>query len=207
MGMNGGRQCVIEATSLKQFFHGELETVLGRRDSDLSADGRAYLVNLLLQYSRSEHCFEWYERRLTLRPLAMLYGEAAHAGNLREKRLLLRRLGDIALFIAGMFGPSLERKPVGVDYYIDMGGCAYDWLSDSLSASGGGALSADTFRELARKFEEIVDALDELAGNSGARRQHDLLSLYQRWLLTGDAAVADRLRRKGVDTGAPQTWH
>ncbi len=209
MAVNREQPGLIEATSLKQYFHAELEGVLERRDSNLSVDARAYLINLLLQYSRSEHCFEWYEKRLTLRPLAMLYGEAVQADSLHERRMLLRRLGDIALFVAGMFGPSLERKAVGLDYYINMGGGAYDWLSESLTRTGAGAPVADTFGELASRFEELVDALDELAGNSCSRRQRDLLTMYGRWLRTGDKALANRMRRDGIEVGATDTctWH
>jgi hypothetical protein len=82
---------------------------------------------------------------------------------------MLRRLGDIALFIAGMFSPSLKRKVVGVDYYINMGGGAYDWLSDSLASTGDRSLDWKTFRELAENFQDMVFVLDDFAGNSGMR--------------------------------------
>jgi len=37
----------------------------------------------------------------------------------------MQRLGDTALFIAGVFADSLNRKLVDVDYYVAMGGTAY----------------------------------------------------------------------------------
>ena len=58
---------------------------------------------------------------------------------------------------------------VGVDYYIGMGGGAYDWLSDSLATTGDSSLDWRTFRELAENFEEMVFVLDDVAGNSGMR--------------------------------------
>ncbi len=181
---------LIEATSLRAYFHEELNGVLERRQAPLSEDTRAYMVNLLYQFSRSDRFFEWYEQRVTLRPLAMLYGEAVHARSLHERRAMLRRLGDIALFIAGVFGPSLKRKPVGIDYYINMGGGAYDWLSDSLASSGEGSLKSQTFHELAENFTDMVMALDEFASTSGMRGDPDLSDLDGQWResLRGTAA-------------------
>ena len=158
---------LIKATSLKAYFHQELGRLLDRREPGLSQEVRAYLVNLLQQFSRSERFFEWYGERMTLRPLALLYGEAVEAPSLQEKRLLLRRLGDVALFVAGVFAPSLEHKVVGVGYYIDMGCRAYDTLSDSLENTRSRSLGGRTFRELAENFAEMVSVLDEFAEHSG----------------------------------------
>ncbi len=172
---------LIETTSLKAYFHDEINGVLDRRHASLSEDARAYTVNLMYHFSRADRFFEWYEKRVSLRPLAMLYGEAVHAQSLHERRLMLRRLGDIALFMAGVFGPSLDRKPVGVDYYINMGGGAYDWLSESLAASGEGTLRWQTFHELAENFADMVRALDEFAATSGLRGDPERVALDEEW--------------------------
>lgn len=186
---------LIETTSLKAFFHDEINGVLDRRHPSLSEDARAYTVNLLYQFSRSDRFFEWYEQRIDLRPLAMLYGEAVQTQSLHERRQMLRRLGDIALFMAGVFGPSLERKPVGLDYYINMGGGAYDWLSESLAASGEKSLRWQIFHELAENFAQMVRALDEFAASSGLRGDPDRIALDEAW--------RDSLRR----ANAPEPRH
>ncbi|GJL81269.1 MAG: hypothetical protein DHS20C01_09030 [marine bacterium B5-7] len=160
---------LIETTSLKSYFHDSISTILDKNESDVGDDTRAYLINLLQHFSRSDRFFEWFEQRTTLRPLALLYGEAVQARNVSERRAMLRRLGDVALFVAGIFRPSLERKVVGVDYYINMGGGAYDSLSDSLAHTGKSSLNWQTFKELAGNFETIVDVLDEFAESSGLR--------------------------------------
>ncbi|KAA3623587.1 MAG: hypothetical protein DWQ08_11370 [Proteobacteria bacterium] len=198
---------VVEAKSLKAYFHDELNRVLDNQGTEIGDDTRAYLVNLLHHYSRSDRVFEWYEKRVSLRPLAMLYGEALQARNLHERRLMLRRLGDIALFIAGIFSPSLERKPVGVGYYIDMGGSAYEWLSDSLASTRDRSLPSTTFRELAENFEIMVNALDDFAGASGMRGDRELVSLYRKWSETHREEHADKLRRRGLDIDTGATRH
>lgn len=199
---------LIEATSLKAYFHDELNGILERRHQDFSDDTRAYMVNLLHQFSRSEQCFEWYQERVTLRPLAMLYGEALHARNLHERRQMLRRLGDIALFIAGLFGPSLERKCVGVDYYINMGGSAYDWLSDSLATTHDRSLQSETFRELAQNFEEMVMALDALAATSGMRGNPEFNAIKEQWrALRQQPSPSQPTVRSEATTRTRRTWH
>jgi hypothetical protein len=199
---------LIEATSLKAYFHEELNGILDRLHQDLSDDTRAYMVNLLHQFSRSDQFYEWYEERVTLRPLAMLYGEALHARNLHERRQMLRRLGDIALFIAGLFGPSLERKCVGVEYYINMGGSAYDWLSDSLSATRDRSLQAQTFREMALNFEEMVMALDALAACSGMRGNPEFNAIKEQWReLPNQPSLQHATVSREPATGNRRTWH
>lgn len=199
---------LIEATSLKAYFHEELNGILDRLHQDLSDDTRAYMVNLLHQFSRSDRFFEWYEERVTLRPLAMLYGEALHARNLHERRQMLRRLGDIALFIAGLFGPSLERKCVGVEYYINMGGSAYDSLSDSLAATRDRSLQSKTFRELAQNFAEMVMALDALAASSGMRGNPEFNAIRDQWrALPKQASLHHATVKREPTSGNPRTWH
>src|SRR5262245_49044022 len=46
-----------------------------------------------------------------------------------EQRARLKQIGDISLFVSGFFSDSLRRKLVDVDYYVSVGGCAYEALS------------------------------------------------------------------------------
>ena len=121
---------------------------------------------------------------------------------------MLRRLGDIALFIAGLFGPSLERKTVGVDYYINMGGGAYDWLSDSLAATGDRSLSWRTFRELAENFEAMVATLDDFADSSGMRGKVDVIGTEGTAAESGGAPADEKSGLMlEVVCGSERTWH
>ena len=75
-----------------------------------------------------------------------------------RKRESLRQIGDVSLFISGFFSDSLHRKLVDVDYYVSIGGCAYNALSrvetDTFSS---------VFAELGEKFVGFVDVLSEVS--------------------------------------------
>ena len=196
---------VIEATSLTSYFRESFSEILEQRDTRVSSDAEAYVVNLLVHYSRSDRFFGLSQGSRGLKPLAMLYGDAVQANNTQERAINLRRLGDVALFVAGMFGPSLTNKATGINYYISMGGGAYDWLSSDLEQQPARATHSSTFRELAERFEDIVDSLDEMAEQSTLRGNRDLLTLYEKWLRTGDPKTASQLTNKGLSLGTVST--
>ena len=73
-----------------------------------------------------------------------------------------------------------------VDYYIQLGECAYG----SLARHGDPALG-DVFDELAGKFGKCVDVLSEVSERSALTSNADLLRLYEKWIRT-------RSRRSGA---------
>ena len=106
---------------------------------------------------------------------------------------LLRRLGDTSLFISGFFPDSLARRSslVDVDYYIAMGGRAYDAVARH-------ALERSLWDELADKFRLLVDLLNEVSERTMASTDAGLVRLYERWLKTGSDRLAAMLLRQGV---------
>src|SRR5262249_18692392 len=112
-------------------------------------------------------------------PLAMRLAKAMDAGGVRQ-RAGLREVGDASLFISGFFSDSLNRGVVDVDYYVTIGGYAYNALS---------RVERDTcspvFAELAAKFLGFVDVLSEVSERSACASNGEILRLYERWLRTG----------------------
>jgi hypothetical protein len=92
----------------------------------------------------------------------------------------LRELGDVALFVAGVFAESFNRKLIDVDYYAAMGGSAYARLADSLRTSASGRPFSGMFEELAAKFTDFTDVLGEVAEHPEVRHHRDVLRLYER---------------------------
>src|SRR5512138_2351485 len=90
-------------------------------------------------------------------PLAVRLARALESAGLQQ-RATLKEIGDVSLFVSGFFSDSLNRKLVDVDYYISIGGRAYNALSrvetDSFSA---------VFAELGEKFVGFVDVLTEIS--------------------------------------------
>ena len=107
-----------------------------------------------------------------------------------ERLARLRALGDRALFQAGFFGESLQRRVVGVSYYSEIGQTAYHRVS-----VGTGS---EVFRELATGFPEFVELLAEVGGRARGSASVDLLRLYDRYRETGCERVRRRLARHGL---------
>jgi hypothetical protein len=110
-----------------------------------------------------------------------------------EQRASLKQIGDVSLFVSGFFADSLRRKLVDVDYYVSIGGVAYQALSrDETDAF------SPAFAELAEKFIAFVDVLSEVSERSSCASNMDLLRLYERWLKTGSRRSGQLLVERGV---------
>ena len=125
-------------------------------------------------------------------PLAVRLGRALDSGGM-EQRTSLREIGDVSLFISGFFADSLTRKLVDIDYYISIGGCAYNVLS---------RVETDTFSpvfaELAERFVDFVDVIAEVSERTSCTSNADLLRLYERWQRTGSRRSGQLLIEHGV---------
>lgn len=187
---------VITSTNVGEYFHHALNSALSNQQIDATADTIHYVVHLLADFSRSERLYENTEHGYGLKPLALIYAEAVYSTNPSERRLALRRLGDVALFICGLFSHSLNRAMVDLDYYVAMGGGAYAELSGR--AVQPNAL-APVFGELSNKFTDFVDALAEVGEDANFSNDSNLLRSYENWLQTGSKRAARQLRHAGIE--------
>jgi hypothetical protein len=144
-----------------------------------------YVVQLLAGYLQQK-------QEDAAEPLALKLSRALDGGGFQQ-RTTLRQIGDTSLFISGFFSDSLRRKLVDVDYYVSIGGYAYN----TLSRQETDALSP-VFAELADKFAGFVDVLSEVSERSSCASNSDLLRLYERWLKTGSARSGQLLIERGV---------
>lgn len=160
---------VIQAAHLSAYFHDAVQSAASERH--LSADHATlhYLAMLLCQYARSEQVFDYDQQRLHLRPLALLYGEALEASSTGERRLWLRRLGDLALFAGGLFAGRLSRRFQDLDYCVAMGGNAYSYLQQTSTRPNERA-QAVVFGELADQFGRFVELVAVVTGRPGDAR-------------------------------------
>lgn len=193
-----GRDLIVDA-NVKDFFRGLVDSAVAENGLEATDDTVHYVVNLLTSFARSDHFFEWTTAGRAIQPLALTYAEALDAGSLEERHHALRRLGDVALFIAGMFSQSLNRKSVDVDYYISMGGNAYGSLSDSSRNVLRWQALSDVFRELAQSFAAFVEVLAEVREEARLGSDTDILRLYEVWVRTGSRHAARQLRKVGID--------
>lgn len=193
------RQSLTTHTDLRHFFRDSVNCALQNQGVEAEHSTILYVVNLLTTFAHAENLFEKSEEGVGLKPLAMHYRDALHSSSPCERRIALQRLGDCALFIAGIFSDSLERKAVDLDYYVSMGGNAYACLADIRERRINDAALGDIFAELAEKFVAFVDILNEVGEGLSRRSHSDLLRLYEVWLRTGSERARKRLREHGME--------
>lgn len=181
--------------NLQDYFRTSIDDVVSRQQVDIDPHAAHYVVNMLTLFSRSDELYEDDGEVYGLRPLALMLADAADADSAEQRTQLLQRIGDVALFISGFFSDGLASKAVDVDYYIQMGGTAYGSLSEEVRGSVRGRAVADVFRELALKFQVVVDILNEISDGPSDR---DLLRAYEVWRRTGSKRAEQLLRKNGV---------
>lgn len=190
---------IVEAANVESFFHESVTDSISSQNLDVCDETVVYLTHLLSRYVRSDELFEQDEEGMQLKPLAVLYCSAAGARDLQARRDYLRKLGDLALFISGWFAHNLERRRVGVRYYVQMGECAYEWLSECRTATVRDRVFAKIFQDLAAHFSEMRDVISEIHMSVETRTDSDLLGLYELWQRSGSVRAAEMLHSEGID--------
>ena len=198
MGYRSGEGRVMPVHDLRDYFRTSIDEVIVEQGVELDPHAAHYVVNMMTLFARSEELCEDDGDRFGVRPLAIMLADAADAPSQEHRNQTLQRIGDVALFIAGFFADSLARKAVDVDYYIYMGENAYGSLSEEVRGTFRGNAFADIYRELALKFQLLIDVLNEVraAGCSGS--DADLLRTYEIWRKTGSKRAEKLLRQQGV---------
>lgn len=184
---------VLSSQSIKEFFRDLLQRAMENQRARVQPFTELYIVNLLHEYLLSEMLYvqandgSWQQR-----PLALLLKEALEE-NGPARVQMLRRLGDTSLFVSGFFPDSLARRSslVDVDYYIAMGGRAYD----AVAVIAG---ERDLWGELSSRFRLLVDLLNEVSDRTLASSNAGLVRLYERFMKTGSERLANLLAGHGV---------
>src|SRR5438477_975774 len=192
-GGNLAEKPILSSQSIRDFFRDLLTRAIENQRARVQPFTELYLVNLLHEFLAAEALYvqaddgSWQQK-----PLAFLLRDAlAEEGPAKVQ--MLRRLGDVSLFVSGFFPDSLARRSslVDVDYYIAMGGRASDAVARP-------AAERSLWEELADKFRLLVDLLNEVSERTLASTDAGLLRLYERWMKTGSERLATALVRQGV---------
>lgn len=178
---------VVTRASAVEYFKELVDGALEHQHLAASELTSYYVVQLLAGFLQRRP-----EDRDQDEPLAIRLAQALETGGVRQ-RLGLKEVGDVSLFVSGFFSDSLARKLVDVDYYAQIGGCAYQTLSRVESDT-----FSPVFAELAEKFVSFVDVLSEVSERTSCGSNADLLRLYERWLRTGSRRSGQLLVERGV---------
>ena len=188
---------LITDLTAQEYFQEAVEIAVSNQQLQVCTETTTYLSNLLTNYIHTERLYDRTPEWIIIKPLAQIYFDALESQLLEDRLNNLRRLGDVALFISGLFAQSLYSSLVNIDYYISMGGIAYSTLSDSGTRSNTLDLR-DVFSELSRKFSDIVNVLSEVAEIINLNNCTNTVRLYEIWMHTGSARVAEKLKRQGI---------
>jgi hypothetical protein len=192
---------ILPSPNVREFFRECVDEALARQRLEAADHTVHYVVNLLTLFSRAE---ELYDEGEGLRPLAAMLRDAVDAPTDPHRDRAMRRLGDVALFVAGFFPDYFARRSVDVDYYIRMGGSAYSWLAERARYSAQVRAFGEIFAELGEKFGAFVEVIGEVSEQGRTYTPADIMRLYELWLRTGSARASRRLRELGIEpaTGA-----
>jgi hypothetical protein len=172
--------------NLTEFFRDLLQSAMHSQAVHSSEDTEFYLVQLLEGFAHVPR--DWFARPLALEYLESFHSPVAHRYG------KLKRVGDTALFVSGLFMESLHRQLVSSDYYVQLGRTAYAHLSELTGEGGRG----DLFAELAERFSDFVRVLAEISFESLFRGDVHTLRVYTRWMYTRSERDARWLLRHGV---------
>ncbi len=184
-------------TEPRAFFYEQITQAL--QDLRVSAipETEFYLVNLLNQFVSAENLYiRDADGHMREEPLAMMLKEAIETPTSSNQRLMFRHVGDVSLYTAGYFQESLHRKSAPIDYYITLGGQAYQQVArrEDLGAK------QKMFEELSTKFSAFVDVLSRVGEKTNflAQNERDLLRVYEIWLKTKSERAAKALQEAGI---------
>ena len=172
------------SATVAEFFRECLTSAIKNQGVDTTEPTEFYLVNLLSNYTKAPVDDE---------PLGLKLAQSVYATP-DERVRHLREVGDTSLYVSGFFSESLERKLVDVGYYIQLGGSAYAELARLHRTREP---FGEVWSELGAKFPRFVEVLNEIS-ESTAMSNASVVQLYERWLKTGSAWIARRLRARGV---------
>lgn len=190
-----------ESPSLELYFTEQLQEHGQSLRPPPAEDTLWYLSTMLARFGRSEQLFAYEDGRLDLRPLALLYGDAMEAEDDHKRCLFLQQLGDMALFLGALFPGRFSKRGIQQDYVVGMGGGAYDYLADNARQN------RHVFQELANTFAKILDLVATACSRDTGLDDSTILALYQRWLQTGNPAIARQLEGLGIALPDTATLH
>ncbi|MCB1692588.1 MAG: hypothetical protein KDI19_07465 [Pseudomonadales bacterium] len=186
---------------LADYFRERLEVLADELAPPPHEDTLWYMGNMLARFGDSEQLYSYDHGAVTIRPLALLYKDAVDASDHRTRCLILRQLGDLALFLGALFPENFARRGIRKDYFVGMGGSAYDYLSENANHH------RHIFSELASTFTRMLELVARACARESAFDATDILNLYQRWRQTRDPVIADQLRALGVDVSDADRIH
>lgn len=189
--------------NLGLYFRRQVKEALAGQGLAPSEDVEFYLVHILCRFAKTENLYPPNgEGKCEDRALALRLYDAAFVEPADKKFYHYKSLGDSALYHAGVFYDGFYNKVVDVDYYIKMGGLAYQTLANLRTRSLNHM--ADVFCDLSVGFGQFVEVLNLCCERNKVHNNHDLLKLLDRYQKTKSVKAKKILEDRGI---APEVIH
>jgi hypothetical protein len=185
------------APNISQYFQEVISDAIRARQVEATEAAASYLVSLLCDYAHPDE-----EAGSTFnRPLTFILRDAMNlVGAERFRRL--RGLGDHSLYALGFFGGHIKLKGIDPGYVSTVGSTAYREAASMLRLKAQKTEQAPSvLSELAAKFDRFAEVLRDIADGTlacGARDERSVVKIYERWLKTGSARLAEELGSHGI---------
>jgi hypothetical protein len=175
------KRFILESSEISQW-----HTLVSEAEQDygcqLDETMQSYLVFTLMRFCK--------DQQLNAQPLALDYLSSHHLpGNLRNEQL--RHIGDQCLLVSGLFPQTVEKRQVGVDYYVNIGRSAYHHIS-TITQQG----IAELYLQLAESFILLMDLLQTIRQYSAPALQP--IAAMDLWHKTGSRAAFQQISENGV---------
>lgn len=185
-----------------EYFHGIVSGAVTNLKARVSEHSQLYLAQLLKNFIPTENFYPTDAAGNPAETLTQQLAVALEEENSEMRAARLQKLGDYSLYIAGFFTDSLSRKLVDVDYYIGMGGAAYE----NVAVLEEKKTRAQLFHELSIKFPQFVEILSQISEETGFNPENhrDLLRTYDLWVKTKSERLAKQLAKAGIVATPPK---
>ena len=188
-------------TKITQGLYGFFQLEIARLSNELGnpapADTQVYLAGVLCRFTNTNALFQTTDNGRDEEPLAFMLKRAMESDD-DERVRVMKHLGDVALYKSGFFADRIERQGLDLEYYINMGGMAYQNVSVLSSQRNTGGLFKSLYADLSTHFADLVRVITEFFLRSQLTSPAGIMKLYKRWERTGSDQAARLLTNAGV---------
>jgi len=192
--------------SLYSFFQVEIARLSNELGNPAPAHTQVYLAGVLSRFTDTKALFTTTQDGLDEEPLAFMLKRALESTD-EERVRVLKHLGDVALYKSGFFADRIEKQGMDLSYYINMGGMAYQNVSNLSGQRVQGTPFRELYAALSTHFADLVHVITEFCLRTQLASPAGIMKLYKRWERTGSDQAARLLTNAGVILTPSNTTH
>ena len=191
------------AKDLNSYFESEVANVARKQGLNVSPFAQRYLAGVLSRFANANEFLQKStitDGKNAFPSIFSMWLEGL-TQSMGAQMSQMQLVGDLTLFTTGFFSEKLHRSSIDMDFYVAMGGKAYEragHLRESIAAER----ALNVFFELAENFSNYVEVFAEISDQSLLSNDTALLKLYEKWLNSGSGRIHRMLAENGVVASA-----